>query len=84
MLRMSDLRERDIVEVASGRRLGAVGDMEIDPDTGTIAALIVPGSPRFLGLFGSEEACRIPWTDVVTIGEDVILVRVPSQNGGDG
>ena len=82
MVKLSELRERDIVEVASGRRLGAVGDLEIDADTGAVVALLVPGTPRFLGLFGAEDGCRIPWTDLVTIGEDVILVRRPGSTAG--
>ncbi len=81
MLKLSELRERDIVEVVSGRRLGTVADLEIDAETGAVAALIVPGAPRFLGLFGVADGCRIPWTDLVTIGEDVILVRVPGTGG---
>lgn len=87
VVRLSQLREREIVEVATGRRLGVVGDLEIDAETGAVLALLVPGAPRLLGLFGAEEGCRIPWTDLVTIGEDVILVRLPGggtaeQRGG--
>lgn len=75
MLKLSDLRERDIVNVADGRRIGVVGDLEIDVESGRITAVVVPGAARFLGLFGSEGDYRIPWTDIVTIGEDVILVK---------
>ena len=75
MVRLSDLRERDIVNMADGRRIGALGDLEIDPASGRIAAVLVPGAAKFFGLFGSEGDCRIPWSDIVTIGEDVILVR---------
>lgn len=75
MLKLSDLRERDVVNVADGRRIGAVGDVEIDVQTGRITAVVVPGAARFLGLFGTDGDYHIPWSDIVTIGEDVILVN---------
>ncbi len=78
MVRLSQLRERDIVEVVGGRRIGAVGDLEIDAASGQIAAVIVPGAARLFGLLGSEGDYRIAWADIVTIGEDVILVRPPA------
>ena len=76
MVRLSDLRERDVVSLNDGRRIGAVGDLELDPDTGQVLALIIPGPARMLGLLGSAEGdARIAWADIVTIGEDVILVK---------
>ena len=75
MVKLSDLRERDIVNVADGRRIGMLGDLEIDPRSGQILAVVVPGAARLFGLLGSDGQCRIPWADIVTIGEDVILVR---------
>jgi YlmC/YmxH family sporulation protein len=75
MVRLSELKERDVVDVADGRRLGTVGDLEIDTESGQVTALLVPGAPRLLGLLGSEGELRIPWSAIVTIGADVILVR---------
>jgi YlmC/YmxH family sporulation protein len=84
VVRLSDLRERDVVDVRDGRRLGAVSDLEIDPAAGQVVALVVPGAARLLGLFGSDGECVIPWGDIVTIGHDVILVRqaAPGRSGG--
>ena len=75
MVKMSELRQRDIVDVGTGRRVGEVGDLEIDIESGRVLALLVPGGARLLGLLGAEAEQRIPWTDIVTIGQDVILVR---------
>jgi YlmC/YmxH family sporulation protein len=79
MVRLSDLRERDVVDVRDGRRVGAVSDIEIDPAGGQVVALVVPGPARLLGLLGSDGEAVIAWGDIVTIGEDVILVK---QTGG--
>jgi YlmC/YmxH family sporulation protein len=81
-VRLSELKERDVVSVADGRRLGVVGDVEIDAATGRIEALLLPGAPRLLGLFGTEGDLRVPWADIVTIGADVILIRSATADGG--
>ncbi len=85
MVRASELRVRDVVDVTDGRRLGNVADLEIDLETGCVTGLIVPGASRLFGLLGSEGEALVPWDDVVTIGADVILVRRavrPSATGG--
>jgi YlmC/YmxH family sporulation protein len=74
-MRLSELRSRDIVNLSDGKRLGLVADAEVDLDSGRILALIVPGSGRLFGLLGGGPQCVITWSDVITIGEDVILVR---------
>ena len=56
-------------------RIGDVGDVEVDLDTGRVKALIVPGRLRFFGLFGREEDQDFPWESVRRFGEDIILVE---------
>ncbi len=75
-MRLSDLRFRDVVTVGDGRRLGFISDWEIDAANGRVLAIVVPGSPRALGILGREPDYVIPWEKVKKIGEDVILVEV--------
>ena len=77
MLKTSDLRSRDVINLVDGRRLGWVGDVEIDLQTGRIRAIVVPGPARWLGLFGRDRDYVIPWEQIVKFGQDVILVQVP-------
>ena len=69
----SNLRDKEVICVQDGRRLGYVCDLELDPITGKICALIVPGS---LSLFSiaRRTRCCIPWEHIVRIGDDIILV----------
>ena len=76
MVRCSDLRTREVVNIGDGKRLGLIEDIEIDLETGRITALIVPGSGRFLGIFGRPEDYVIPWESIKRIGVDTILVDV--------
>lgn len=56
MVKISELRNRDVVNVNNGERLGLIHDLDIDLEKGTIRALIVPGSGGFLGRIGG--GCR--------------------------
>lgn len=78
-MRLSELRYKEIINVSNGHRLGFVSDAELDPATGQIGALIVPGPARFFGLLGREEDYVLPFGQISRIGEDIILVDV----GGD-
>jgi YlmC/YmxH family sporulation protein len=78
LVRGSDLRLRDVVNILDGRRLGVVNDLELDLVSGRILALVVPGPGRFLGLFGRDSDYIIPWERIRKIGSDVILVEMPS------
>lgn len=78
MLKTSDLKLKEVINVLDGRRLGGITDIEIDIDSGRLTAIVVPGIGKFLGFFGRNEDIVIPWDKVNKIGTDVILVEVPS------
>ena len=80
-MRFSDLRCKEIINVASGQRLGYVNDAEINFPKGEISALIVPGPCRFFGLFGREPDFLIPMECIRRLGPDVILVEVKGNYG---
>ncbi|WP_141431273.1 YlmC/YmxH family sporulation protein [Bacillus sp. 03113] len=75
MVKISDFQIKDIVNVANGKKLGNIGDIEINIVTGKIEAIIINGAGKVLGFFGREEDIVIPWNNILKIGEDVILVR---------
>ena len=72
--RFSDLRCREVINISTGTRLGYVNDALVDLKDGRIAALIVPGPARFLGLFGREDDYILPWPCITRIGPDIILI----------
>lgn len=75
VLRISDLRMRDVVNISDGRRLGFLKDIDIDLELGRIKALVLPGEGRFWSWFSTRsDDIVIPWERIKKIGVDVILV----------
>lgn len=71
----SELRKKDVVCMGDGRVIGRVSDLQLDPSTGQIRALIVPAGSCFSTfLHGEKNQAVIPWGQIACIGDDVILV----------
>ncbi|MGJ7922478.1 YlmC/YmxH family sporulation protein [Neobacillus sp. LXY-4] len=83
MVKISDFQIKDVVNVFDGKRLGNIGDIDINLNTGKIDAVVIGGSGKVLGLFGRDEQIVIPWKDIIKIGEDVILVRFRDAGNGN-
>ncbi|EAX47055.1 PRC-barrel domain protein [Thermosinus carboxydivorans Nor1] len=86
MLKTSDLKLKEVINVGDGKRLGTITDIEIDIETGRLTAIVVPGPGKFLRLFGRNDDIVIPWEKIHKIGMDVILVEtgtVPSLKLAD-
>jgi YlmC/YmxH family sporulation protein len=75
MVKISEFQIKDVVNVSDGKKLGNIGDIEINLSSGKIEAVIVTGNGKVLGFFGREEDIVIPWKNIIKIGQDVILVR---------
>lgn len=69
------LRNKEVIDMRSGMRLGYVDDIEIDTETEKVTSLIIFGRPRALGLMGREEDIVVKCSDIALIGEDTILVK---------
>lgn len=75
MVKISEFQVKDVVSVTDGKKLGNITDIEINLNSGKIDAIVISGSGKVLGFFGREEDIVIPWTNILKIGTDVILVR---------
>lgn len=79
---LSELRQKEVIDVHDGKRLGRVMDIEFCVVDSRITALVVPADTSFMqSLRGEKCGTVIPWEDIKRIGDDVVLVSV---NGGCG
>lgn len=77
---LSEMKEKDVVNIENGMRVGKVMDIEFDETTGCVQALVVPGKFDFLALVrGERKGIVIPWPQICRIGDDVILVRFDAE-----
>lgn len=70
-----DLREKEIINLCNGTKLGCPSDFEFNVSDGKITAIIITRPSGFLGL-GRGNDIFIPWDKIECIGEDAILVRL--------
>ncbi len=71
-----ELREKEVINICTGERLGYVEDVVFDLCSGRITHLIVPGPCKFFGILGREEEYVIDLCQICKIGKDLILVEV--------
>lgn len=74
-MRIYDFREKEVINLADGARLGYIFDVELDVETGKVKSLIIPGQGKVLGLFGKESEYSIPWEAIKKIGDDIVLIN---------
>ena len=75
-MKMSELKCKEVICLADGRRLGYISDVQLQVPEGCIQTIVVPGPCRYLGLFGRRDDYVIPWNCICRIGPDIILVEV--------
>lgn len=73
--RITEMHNKEVINVCDGTRLGCVDDVEVDTVTARLVAIVVHGRPKMLGILGRDEDMVIPWNDISVIGEDTILVN---------
>lgn len=79
MNRTSDFRQKEVINISDGKRLGFVCDVEIDLKSGRLESIVIPGGSRLFGILGKDSEYIIPWERIKKIGEDIILVEIDER-----
>ena len=75
-MRLSDLQNKDVVNIIDGKLVGNIIDIMINSSNGIMESLIIEKSKCFVFLFSNKNEIEIKWNQIEKIGEDVILVRI--------
>ena len=78
-MRICELREKEVVNVCDGERLGNICDVDFEERTGRICSLIIPGPCKVFGIIRRDSEYIIPYECVKRIGADVVLVEVEAS-----
>lgn len=76
MFKLSDLRDKEVINIRTGTRLGLINDLIVDIKSGNVKSLVIPHQGKVLGLFGKSTEILIKWQDIQTIGDDFIIVDI--------
>lgn len=77
---LSELREKEVINIKTGAKLGYVDDVEFDLESAAVIALVVYGRPRLFGLLGRDEDMIIQCSEIEIVGEDTILIRAEKKS----
>ena len=71
---ISEIKNKEIISIRTGTKLGYADDVEIDTDTLELKSIMICGRTHFLGLLGKDDDIIINAENVRIIGTDTILV----------
>ncbi len=75
-MRLSDLQNKNLVNISTGKNIGNIIDVKIDNENGKIRTLIVESKSNSFNFFNKDFDIEIKWENIEKIGEDVILVKL--------
>ena len=78
MIRVSDIMDKEIVNVRNGKKMGFITDIDIDVNDGKVVSFSTTGE---VGGFFSRgiDMDVIFWNDILKIGCDTIIVNIGSD-----
>jgi len=68
-----EIREKEIINIYDGKKLGHIIDIVFDALSGHVKGFIVPGIKKFMR---RSEDIFIPISNIKKIGSDVIMVKL--------
>lgn len=75
-MRLSELQNKNLVNVSNGKNIGNIIDVNIDYQSGNIKSFIIESKESILTFLNKDNDMEVKWNDIQKIGEDVILVNM--------
>lgn len=73
-MRISELQDKDVINLSDGKKIGNIIDLNIDIN-GKTKEIVVEANGFLSNLFNGK-VIEIKWDNIEKIGEDVILVNI--------
>ncbi len=71
---LTELCEKEIINLRDGARLGNANDFEIEAESGKLLAVIISPKSKMLGFGEKPPEIKIMWQEIQVVGDDTILV----------
>lgn len=76
-MRWQELKNKEIINVSTGERLGIFGDcdLEFDVRDGIINSVLIPELKGYFPFIFEKKVKAISWQDIKKIGSDMIIIE---------
>lgn len=78
IMSINELREKEVINICDGKRLGFICDVQLNVCTGCVVAIVVVYDNRLIG-FSKGSEIVIPWDKVQCFGKDAVLVNAGTE-----
>lgn len=78
-MHMSELQTKEIIDISSGKRVGSISDLIVD-SKGNITKLLLDKRIGKRLLVNYKEDTELSWSQIIKIGDDIILVDTRKNN----
>lgn len=79
-MNLSELQNKEVIDIATGRRIGSIIDVIIDRKGNIIKLLLEDKKPSRKLFSTNKEDIYLLWSQIVKIGDDIILVDGDNNN----
>ena len=83
MIRISDIMDKEVINVKNGKRMGFITDIEMDTNEGKILSFTIEGDSGMNFFSRGYEGQVVFWNDIIKIGCDTIIVNQGLDNSLD-
>ena len=82
MIRVSDIMDKEIINVKNGKKMGFITDIDIDVNQGRVVSFSTTGEGSGGFFSRGVDMDVIFWNDILKIGCDTIIVNIGSEKIG--
>jgi YlmC/YmxH family sporulation protein len=79
MLKLSDIREKEVINLFNGQRMGYITDFEINLENGTLTGIVLSGESKVMSFFTKANDIYVEWSKIIKIGNDTILINYKDE-----
>lgn len=69
---INGMKTMEVIDINTGSKIGFIKDIKLDKEARKVMSIILPGEVK--GWFGKSNDIEIPWSKIIKVGIDVILV----------
>ncbi len=79
MIRVSDIMDKEIINVKNGKKMGFITDLDLDINEGKVVSFSTTGESGSGFFSRGVDIDTIFWNDILKIGCDTIIVNIGSD-----